>query len=74
MIFKIFSPKNLALFVDTTAIFCKKIDHNIGFWGNRQFFRRILATIAEISYHNIDPSLAIFFKFWRFFLNSGDFF
>jgi hypothetical protein len=28
--------------------FSKKIDYNIGFWGNRQFFRRKLAKIAEL--------------------------
>jgi hypothetical protein len=35
MIFKIFSPKNLAkilaFFAQTTASFCKKFDLNIGF-------------------------------------------
>jgi hypothetical protein len=35
MIFKIFSPKNLAkilaFFAQTTASFCKNCDHNIGF-------------------------------------------
>jgi hypothetical protein len=35
MIFKIFSPKNLAKILSflahTTASFCKKCDHNIGF-------------------------------------------
>jgi hypothetical protein len=35
MIFKIFSPKNLAkilaFFAQTAATFCKKIDHNIVF-------------------------------------------
>jgi hypothetical protein len=43
MIFKIFSPKNLAniltFFAQTTASFWKK-DHNIGFWEKRHFFRR----------------------------------
>jgi hypothetical protein len=36
MIFKIFSPKNLAkffaFFAQTTVSFCKNCDHNIGFW------------------------------------------
>jgi hypothetical protein len=35
MIFKIFSPKNLAtffaFFAQTTVSFCKNCDHNIGF-------------------------------------------
>jgi hypothetical protein len=35
MIFKIFSPKNLAkifaVFAQTTVSFCKNCDHNIGF-------------------------------------------
>jgi hypothetical protein len=33
----------------------EKIDHNIGFWEKRQFFRRKLAKIAENCDHNIDP-------------------
>jgi hypothetical protein len=61
MIFKIFSPKNLAkklaFFVQTTANFWKNCDHNIGFWEKRQFFRRKLSKIAENCDHNIDPRL-----------------
>jgi hypothetical protein len=59
MIFKIFSPKNLAkklaFFAPTTASFCKNCDHNIVFLEKRQFFRRKLAKIAENCDHNIDP-------------------
>jgi hypothetical protein len=33
----------------------KKIDHNIGFWEKRLFFRRQLAKISENNDHNIDP-------------------
>jgi hypothetical protein len=32
----------------------QKLDHNIGFWEKRQFFRRKLAKIAENCDHNID--------------------
>jgi hypothetical protein len=35
---KIFSLKNLAFFAETTDIFWKKIDHNVGFWEKRHFF------------------------------------
>jgi hypothetical protein len=42
MILKIFSPQNspkkMAFFAETTAIFCKKNYYNIGFGGNRQLF------------------------------------
>jgi hypothetical protein len=42
MIFKKFSPKNLAkisaFFAQTTASFCKNCDHNIGFEKNANFF------------------------------------
>jgi hypothetical protein len=42
MIFKIFSPKNLAkklaLLAQNTVSFWKIIDHNIGFWEKRHFF------------------------------------
>jgi hypothetical protein len=59
MIFKIFSPKNLAkkcaFFAQTTASFRKNCDHNIGFWEKRHFFRRKLSKIAENCDHNIDP-------------------
>jgi hypothetical protein len=58
MIFKIFSPKNLAnffaFFAQTTVSFCKNCDQNIGFWEKRHFFRRKLAKIAENCDHNID--------------------
>jgi hypothetical protein len=33
----------------------QKLDHNIGFWETRQFFRRKLAKIEENCDHNIDP-------------------
>jgi hypothetical protein len=42
MIFKIFLPKNLAkilaFFAQTTASFCKKIDHNIVFFRKTPIF------------------------------------
>jgi hypothetical protein len=47
--------KILAFFAHSTASFCKKIDHNIGFCEKRQFVRRKLAKIAENCDHNIDP-------------------
>jgi hypothetical protein len=57
MILKLFSPKNLAkilaFFAQTTAVFCKNCDHNIG-------FRRKLAKNAENCDHNIDPRLGEF--------------
>jgi hypothetical protein len=31
------------------------IDHDIGFWEERQFFRWKLSKIAENCDHNIDP-------------------
>jgi hypothetical protein len=33
----------------------QKLDHNIGFWEKRQFFRRKLAKNAENCDRNIDP-------------------
>jgi hypothetical protein len=33
----------------------QKLDHNIGFWEKRNFFRRKLSKIAENCDHNIDP-------------------
>jgi hypothetical protein len=33
----------------------QNVDHNIGFWEKRQFFRRKLSKIAENCDHNIDP-------------------
>jgi hypothetical protein len=33
----------------------QNVDHNIGFWEKRQFFRRKLSKIAEDCDHNIDP-------------------
>jgi hypothetical protein len=33
------------------------LDHNIGLWEKRQFFRRKLSKIAENYDHNIDPSI-----------------
>jgi hypothetical protein len=45
IIFNIVSPKNLAkilaFFSQTTASFCKKIDHNIGFGEKRLFSPKI---------------------------------
>jgi hypothetical protein len=38
----------------------QKCDHDIGFWENRQFFRRKLSKIAENCEHNIDPRLGEF--------------
>jgi hypothetical protein len=35
--------------------FVKIFDHNIGFSGNRQFFRQKLAKVAENCDHSIDP-------------------
>jgi hypothetical protein len=59
MIFKIFSPKNLAKILaflsQNKASFCKNCDRNIGFWEKRQFFRRKWVKIAENCDHNIDP-------------------
>jgi hypothetical protein len=37
----------------------QKLDHNIGFWEKRQFFRQKLAKLAENCDHNIDPSLRL---------------
>jgi hypothetical protein len=51
---EVFGEKT-AFFAQTTAIFCKKIDHNIGFWGKLQFFRQKLAKIEENFDHYIDP-------------------
>jgi hypothetical protein len=59
MIFKIFSPKNLAkkltFLTQNKAKFWKKIDHNICFREKRQVFRQKLGKIAENCDHNIDP-------------------
>jgi hypothetical protein len=33
----------------------QNVDHNIGFWEKRQFFRRKLSKIPENCDHNIDP-------------------
>jgi hypothetical protein len=51
------------IFAEKIGVFCsnfwkfflQKVDHNIGFWEVRQFFRRKLAKMTEISDHNIDP-------------------
>jgi hypothetical protein len=57
MIFKLFSPKNLAkilaFFAQSTASFCKKLQSV--FEKNVILFRRKLAKIAENCDHNIDP-------------------
>jgi hypothetical protein len=47
--------EKLAFFAQTTASFLNEIDHNIGFWERRQFFRPKSAKIAENCDHNIDP-------------------
>jgi hypothetical protein len=47
MIFKIYSPKKLALFVQTTDNFLQKIGPLLWFSMPRQFFRRKGANIAE---------------------------
>jgi hypothetical protein len=64
MIFKIFSPKNLAkilaFFAKTTVTISKNLIITLDFWEERQFFRRKLAKIAENCDHNIDPSFIIF--------------
>jgi hypothetical protein len=71
MIFKIFSPKNLAkifaLLTQNKTSFCKNCDHNIGFWEKRQFFRRKLVKIAENCDHNIGPRSGDCFLLWAFF-------
>jgi hypothetical protein len=33
----------------------QNIDHDVGFWEKRQFFRRKLAKIAENCDHNLNP-------------------
>jgi hypothetical protein len=33
----------------------QNVDHNIGFWEKRHFFRRKLTQITENCDHNIDP-------------------
>jgi hypothetical protein len=54
----------------------KKIDHNVGFWEKRHFFRRKLAKIAENCDHNIDPSWSSYFTdviiFEKFLQDSSD--
>jgi hypothetical protein len=47
----------LKYFLKTKPNFEKKVDHNIGFWEKRQFFRRKLVKIAENCDYNIDPWL-----------------
>jgi hypothetical protein len=49
--------KNWRFWLETKLNFEKKVDHNIGFWQKRQFFRRKLSKIAENCDHNIGPSL-----------------
>jgi hypothetical protein len=73
MIFKIFSPKNLAkilaFLTQNKASFRKNCDHNIGFFEKRQFFRRKWVKIAENCDHNIDPGLGgVLNFFWIIFL------
>jgi hypothetical protein len=43
----------------------QNVDHNIGFWEKRQFFRRKLSRIAENCDHNIDPRLGDISPFGR---------
>jgi hypothetical protein len=47
--------KKLSFFVSKQSQILKKVDHNIGFLENRQFFRRKLGKIEENCEHNIDP-------------------
>jgi hypothetical protein len=47
--------KNCRFCLQTKRNFVWKIDHNIGIWEKRQFFRRKLSKIAENCDHNIDP-------------------
>jgi hypothetical protein len=58
MIFKLFSPKNLAkklvFLAQSTASFCKKMIITSVFEKNA-IFRQKLANIAENCDHNIDP-------------------
>jgi hypothetical protein len=49
----------LAFLTQNKASFYKNCDHNIGFWENRQFFRRNLAKIVENCDHNIDPRAGV---------------
>jgi hypothetical protein len=48
------SAKKLPFWTQNKAKLWKKLDHNIGFWEKRQFFRRKLAKIAEHYDYNID--------------------
>jgi hypothetical protein len=62
MIFKLFSPKNLAKILakilafctQTTATFCKNLTITLAFEKNANFLRRKLAKNAENWDHNID--------------------
>jgi hypothetical protein len=52
----------------------QKINHNIGFWEKRQFFRRKSSKIAENCDYNIGPRLGEISPFGRIFLPLGVFF
>jgi hypothetical protein len=55
---KYFSWKNLQKywhFLFKLLLVFENVDHNIGFWEKRQFFRRKLSKIDENNDHNIDP-------------------
>jgi hypothetical protein len=53
--FKFCSPKILAKNWRFLLKIMQKFDHNIGFWENANFFRRIFPKFAENCDHNIDP-------------------
>jgi hypothetical protein len=67
MIFKIYSPKKLALFVQTTDNFLQKIGPLLWFSMPRQFFRRKGANIAENVDHSVDRRLDDFVTLGNFF-------
>jgi hypothetical protein len=52
---RMFRRKKLAFLTQNKANLLQNVDHNIGFWEKRQFFRRKLSKIAENCNHNIDP-------------------
>jgi hypothetical protein len=59
---KIFSPKNLRFFAQTTASFLKKLTISLFFEKTPIFFRRKLAKLAENCDHNIDPRFSAEFR------------
>jgi hypothetical protein len=52
----IFAEKSekIGVFDSKQSLIMQKIDHNIGFWEKRRFFRWKLSKIAEYCYYNID--------------------